>query len=278
MTTEPNTWLISHSNLYSAAQIIYGKSELNAYTLFDLCNLSEAILFANKITTLPAESFLTREVNAKKIMLKITKELESNEIFEQIDVTKLIKDTIIQNIMYELKGGHEITNDKVIDDLAVILNHIFKIKTTAAHQIISNISRWGDSHYKSSIMNAFTPSSLLYNMTTGGHYISDIKLSSRYSHYKPSLDTEMMSVTYLRALLYFRIAGYLKLNYLPDSIRAPIVAYLNKMSLKKIDKKINELIQTADSNLKKQLNTIDTNHFSRDSFSNKYDCQELFRT
>jgi hypothetical protein len=52
---EPNTWLISNSQLYFADSILSENLGLNMYSLFDLFNLLEAILLADKIITLPGD-------------------------------------------------------------------------------------------------------------------------------------------------------------------------------------------------------------------------------
>jgi hypothetical protein len=233
--------------------------------MFDLSNLSEAILFANHITTMPASKFLGREEGVNNV----AKHLEMKGIFSIIDETSFIDKLVIEDIIYELKGAHEIGDIRVKENLAKIISYIFRINTSAASRIISNISRWGDSRYHSSTgQYHLSDFDLNYNITLGDDNISDIKRDSTQSHYlfKRSPDSnsviDMISVTYLRALLYFRMAGYLKINYQPDSIRAPIIAYLNKIALKKIDKYSSQLIRTADSNLRKKIKSIDTSEFT----------------
>lgn len=49
----PNSWLTSNSHLYFADRLLHTKSPLNAYGIFDLAKLSEAILLAEKILILP---------------------------------------------------------------------------------------------------------------------------------------------------------------------------------------------------------------------------------
>jgi hypothetical protein len=54
--TDPNTWLVSHSQLYFANLALSRKNGLNMYSLFDLSNLVECILLADKIITLPGRN------------------------------------------------------------------------------------------------------------------------------------------------------------------------------------------------------------------------------
>lgn len=68
--TKPNTWLISNSTFYFASKFLEKKIPLNIYSIWDLCNLSEAILFAEKITTIPglAEDLVITKLKKAKIM------------------------------------------------------------------------------------------------------------------------------------------------------------------------------------------------------------------
>ncbi len=57
MYTKPNSWLISNSAFYFGGRLLSGDLPLNANSIFDLSKISETILFADKILTLPGIDF-----------------------------------------------------------------------------------------------------------------------------------------------------------------------------------------------------------------------------
>jgi hypothetical protein len=84
ITNNPNTWLTSNSQLYFADSILTKDLPLNAYSIFDVCNLLEAILLADKIITLPGNGF--ENETAKK--------LRKENLLNQLEIEKDIADII----------------------------------------------------------------------------------------------------------------------------------------------------------------------------------------
>ena len=73
----PNSWLLSNSTLYIANRFLNIGDDLNAYSLFDLSKLSEAILFSEKIITI--SSPMVESSEAFKSLKSIIKVLDIND-------------------------------------------------------------------------------------------------------------------------------------------------------------------------------------------------------
>jgi hypothetical protein len=249
MAIKANTSLISNSSLYFADSVLTKKIPLNAFTLFDLSSLSEAILFANNLASLPFGSGLNSQIATN---------LENEGILHRVQISEK-KDEIID----EIKEFQYTLDDNTKTGLGEIISDIFHVR----EDIISDtIIGFNSKHFSQNIKEFFIEGSLTadgkpmdyFKTTTSQEVIVSFPIVMS----RILVSTESIMEAYIRALVYFKIAVILDLNYQPDSVRVPIVAYLNKIMLKNINRFGSQLIRKADSNLRKELELIDTNHFT----------------
>lgn len=219
ITNNPNTWLTSNSQLYFADSILTKDLLLNAYSIFDLSNLLEAILLADNIITLPGNGFENQ--TAKK--------LRKENLLSQLEIEKDIADMI--SYLKSTWDSDSITYENK-EKIANIMCDVFPIEKEVAYNAISNANIWANEVYrtpswhrgKEFTMETVLRDGLSLNMV---HTDNMDFFFTRYKDAHPKVIEEMVSETYVRAIFYLMIASSRKLNYYPDSIRIPITAYLN---------------------------------------------------
>lgn len=262
MSNVPNTWLISNSSIYYADGLIQGNFPLNAHNIFDLTKLSESLLLADKIITLPGRVIEIETYDVLKNRFGIIEELNVN-------------DGIMENIVGAVRGaGGEVimggggrtlrdgTTFELFDKkrLVNIFSDIFgvkdktmtygddwRIENSKDRKLISDALSWSpnwsnknwsstsyymDRWFKSRIHQENTPLDFLKER---GADLSELSSpSALYGNMYATDFQDMITDTYLRTILYLEVASHYQLNYSPDSIRVPLVEYIDNVLLKKV--------------------------------------------
>lgn len=236
---KPNTWLLSNSTFYFASKLLEGDLPLNAYSIWDLCNLSEAILFAEKITTLPGLA----EYNQA-----ITK-LRKKEIIE--DLVEIRPD--MDDLVLELKGSHIIRDGRINQQITDIMCNIFPfIDKDEVSSAISQAFDFGEEMYNSPDWGG----PLTKSTMASDHIFHILKYDESFG-ISPILPCrKTLAEIYLRSILYLRIAAVRGLNYYPDPFRLPIVAFLNSIIIEVMNKYVPKLFQDSNSIRKKEIKSL----------------------
>ena len=275
MNSVPNTWLISNSSIYFADGLIRGSIPINAYNIFDLSKLSEALLLSDKIVTIPGRG----------TEIETYQNLKNDN---RVKVEELnVNDGIMDKIVGLIRSGDEI--HKILDkDLVVsIFSDIFGVYDRR----IDYVDNWRKKHYKNKrlILDAvsWSPDWATTNWASTFEHMdrwfhSDIHeeniyhemlKSPRYYGSNPDeilteIDTtshytfqfqNMITDTYLRTILYLKVASQYQLNYSPDSIRVPLVQYIDSVMLdevKKFGQRLVERYENNDVNSREYINNI----------------------
>jgi hypothetical protein len=240
--TKPNTWFTTNSHFFFADGLLNGDDNLvplNVYSLFDLSKLSEAILLAEKIVTLPGMG--TYNETARK--LKDEKILEEIEIKEEI-----------QDIISEVRGQDWFLKIIGQEGLAKVFADIFKINEKTAGKALLDASMWSLEKWESPNWQWFLSNSEAYNMWM------KLRTSNKDKYYTQlkagHVTQDIISETYLRTILYLRVASQIGLNFYPDSIRVPIVAYLNSQFKTEINKHGQLLVMDLEEKNRKKTEGI----------------------
>ncbi|MGB9167416.1 MAG: hypothetical protein WCB31_00645 [Nitrososphaeraceae archaeon] len=253
MEVKPNTWLISNSQLYFANSIVNEKDNsikeknrsLSPYSLFDLSNLLECILLADKIITLPGRG----------IENYIAEILKREDILYELDIKK-----DIANIIGSLKSTWD--EDSIIhqhrDKFVNVLCNIFPIEKEIANNAVSKANEWASTTYRTpsyDLTRAPTIASIRQEDLTPmlGHDTN--ALFKEYKNTHPETIEEIVIETFVRAILYFKIASARKLNYYPDSIRTPITACLSNLLEATIYRFVKKILTEIDEKITKQLDS-----------------------
>jgi hypothetical protein len=224
---------MSNSTFHFSDRLLTGELPLNGYSLFDLSNLTQSILLNEKIITLPGRG--SRNDTFKT--------LKDAGIAEELDVDsrKNEMDTILS------RSRHANLYEEVpLDGIAKVLCDIFPVSYENAYEIIEKSRDWGDEHWNTPHWDA--AQWLLNRIQDEDQYVGSKKLEQDLiTRFWQRLGDEKMfiedtiSEIYLRALIYVGVASQFGFNYAPDSIRVPIVGYIDK-SLKQRMNQISMLL------------------------------------
>jgi hypothetical protein len=245
---EPNTWLMTNTHLYFADFILTEKIELdmfNMYSLFDLSNLLEAILLADKIVTLPSGD------NTENSTMKT---LKREDILYELEIKEDIA-KVISHLKYSWNEDSIISEN--LNNFADILCDIFPIDKMLAVKVVSRANEWASSTYrtpswssnKGFTMSAVTQEDLSKSIVPGSLKWNVLK------NRQTSIE-ETVTETFVRGILYFMIASTRKLNYYPDSMRIPITVYLNRLLQENVYRFAKKLLLEIDDRLAKQMGSI----------------------
>lgn len=145
--------------------------------------------------------------------------------------------------------GEETILDK--SEIAHIISDIFPVPYKTASEAISDAHNWSNEVWNTpdwyETSNWFTfdeeDSHLMFK-----EYDAKKEYYYKFWNYPEFEDMVKgtISETYLRAILYYLVASTKGLNYYPDSIRVPIIAYINKRIRKNINKLGQKLIKEAE--------------------------------
>lgn len=112
-----NTWLVSNSSLYFADRLLQGLLPVNAYNIFDLSKLSECLLLADKIYTLPGRG---TEIELYE-QLKNGTEIKIEELN--------VNDGTVENIVGNIREGDDYIYSRLKPkDVVKLFCDIFSIK------------------------------------------------------------------------------------------------------------------------------------------------------
>jgi hypothetical protein len=254
MTTEAlhqNTWLVSNTTLYFSDRLLNGEMPINIYGLFDLSTLSEAILLADKIVTLPGRGI----ENSTAAKLK----KQDPYLLEEIDVQEDIADII--SSFQATNAGFEFILEKN-DELAQIICDIFPgINERLALQAVNDAHWWASKTYRTPSWPEFGKAYVLPTLRMDDDSFRDFKelgidRFTELLNKKDVLLTDTVSEVYVRALMYLRIAEDRDLLYCPDSIRVPIIAYIMHHIRSTLYRYSLSLIRRSDSARRQRIEAI----------------------
>jgi len=223
---QPNTWLTSNSNLSIADAILSEEDEkwkrasftfggkippriqpppdafvrlpLNAYSIFDLSTLSESILLADKIAVLPGNGVYSETGRFLKDngILEVVDDYQKRDLFDLITVIRGQAPDDLLSII-----------DKEV--LAKIFCHTFGITKETALKALNNTTDWA-------IENSASPK--------WTNWFSQNLDDPEILFLNPPQD--IISEVFWRTIVYLCVGSLGGYNYYPDSVRAPIVAYI----------------------------------------------------
>jgi hypothetical protein len=142
------------------------------------------------------------------------------------------------------------------EELAEILSEIFPISIKLSREIVSNAGDWMQGKYTTpSWGNEYAKRDVLYTIKQDPYYHPLIMESPGQSSDDVLLlsPEDIVTSTYARSILYFHIASSRSLNYYPDSIRMPIVAYLNSWVNQHINKCAQNVLKQIDENVAEKI-------------------------
>lgn len=226
MEPVPNSCLISNSTLSFSDLLLRGCIKTNPYALFDLSNISQVILFNEKIYTLADAALISENL--------LFSRLKDENLIEEIDEHG--HKEIIPDINYSYRGGlfpFEID----LDTISGIFSDIFPLDKEYIKEIISKRRDWANKNWSSPDwsrnMVSFLKSSVnsesdIYlkkeDAGTINKFFEDPQAVS-FTDFIPDLILQIL----LRIPMYMGISSTLGLNYLPDSVRAPLVSYIHRI-------------------------------------------------
>jgi len=246
----PNGCLISNSTLSFANDLLTSRTLPGPFTLFDLSNISQVILFNEKIFTLSDafvsdqrdDSFLVNELKKEKLL-----EIISDETHKQI-----IRDTV--NSFF--RGQFPFDFD--LDIVSKIISDVIPLKQELVSKIISKRSDWTDENWSSP--NWDSGSWLHQDM----HSEHDVFLKTHPENFEKINQTEesdcsvenLILQIFLRIPLYMNISSELGLNYLPDSIRIPLVNHFHQSFQKQTNQYSSRVVNELDKERKEQVESV----------------------
>ena len=231
-----NTWLMSNTQIYFSNNLLFGEAIPNMYSLFDLSNLIEGIILAERIVTLPGYAVDTPTAT---ILNKegILREAEVNENYVQI----------ISSLKYTWDADSIVKQN--YKQLARILCDIFPIEYDVAYNAILESNLWAGTAYRTP--NWTKNRGLVISDASGDSY-----LDGDYHGAHPNVTKETMSQTFVRAIFYLLGASDRGYSYFPDSIRVPITAFLNNAYFQEVFKATKNLILKLDEKHGEKINLI----------------------
>lgn len=200
---EPNTWLMTNTHMYFADYVLTENIELdmfNMYSLFDLSNLLEAILLADKIVTLPSGD------NIRNNTIEV---LKKNHILHELEIKEDIA-KVVSHIKYTWDTDSIISEN--LNNFADILCDIFPIDKKLAVKVVHNANEWASSAYRTASWpsnKGFTMSAVMQEDISKSIVPGSLKwnvLQNRQTGIE-----ETVTETFVRAILYFMIASTRKL-------------------------------------------------------------------
>jgi hypothetical protein len=240
--TKPNTWFTTNSHFFFADELLNGDGNLvplNIYSLFDLSKLAESILLAEKIVTLPGMSKYN----------ETARKLKDERILEEIEIKEELVD-----IVREVRGQDWFLKIIGQEGLAKVIADIFKINKKTASKALVAAGSWSLEKWDTPNWQWFLSNDLEHNMWMKLHTPNEDKY---YTQLKAGdVTQDIISDTYLRTILYLRVASQIGLNFYPDSIRVPIVAYLNSQFKTEINKHSQLLVMDLEEKNRKKTEGI----------------------
>jgi hypothetical protein len=224
--------------------------------------LSESLLLADKILTLPGRVIEIETYDVLKNRFGILEELNVNDgIMEYIvgavrgaggeAITgeggiKLMDGTTFE--LFDKKRLVNIFSDIFgVKDKTMTYGDDWRIENSKDKKLISDAlswsPNWGNRNWNSTsyYMDRWFNSRIHQENRTldflkeRGADLSELSSTSGlYGDIHASGFQDMITDTYLRTILYLEIASHYQLNYSPDSIRVPLVEYIDSVLLRKV--------------------------------------------
>lgn len=249
-TNLPSPWLISNTQLYYADKILTPKAYQNMYSLFDLSNLVEAIILSPKIITLPGQAIGTSTSTF----------LEHEGILELAEVEEDMAIIISQFNSSTWSSDSLVTQNKA--EITRILCDIFPVNYEIANNAIMNSNEWANHAYTTpnwSRTKEFTKADVAgdSHLDGGLAYNGDLNfMFNIYHKAHPKVTQEILTSTFVRALFYLMIASSRNYNYCPDSIRIPIIAFLNSIYSQDVFKATKKILMKLDDKVAEKINLL----------------------
>jgi len=188
------------------------------------------------------------------------KMLKDEGIAEELDVDsrKDQMDTILSRSRHA-----NLYREVQLDGVAKVLCDIFPISYENASQIIEKARDWGDEHWNTPHWDAAQWLLKSIHDEDGRVRLKEYD-QDHVAGFWERLGQEKMfiedtiSETYLRSLVYVGVASEFGFNYAPDSVRVPIVGYIDK-SLKQTMNQISLLLmRDIDGKYRERVKTMNT--------------------
>lgn len=235
-----NTWLISNSTLFFTDQLLNDGIPLNAYSIFDLSKLTEAILFSDKILILPGKGTRSKLYSHLK--------LTDKKIIDVLDPSGLEVSKIIGILRgygsIDDRYSHEFLKSINLEYLANVICDLFPISHEKALEGLVYAENWANENWDtpdwetSEWFNGKSNQEDMILQRTKPNFYSKFWSDSRGRN---SFPQTVIAEAYLRSIIYLRISDLYGISYSPDSIRIPIVDFINK-SIKENISNYNQLV------------------------------------